>query len=61
MRLSDKEIKRRNNILYWLRKKGIRVFTKQRTVFFEYGGFPLTVVQICRLRDEFGFVVQYEI
>lgn len=52
---------RRKNILYRLRKKGIRCLTKQRLIFFPYGGEPMDIIQIKRLREEFGFSVQFEI
>lgn len=57
----DKRSMRRKNILYRLRKKGIRCLTKQRLIFFPYGGEPMDIIQIKRLREEFGFSVQFEI
>lgn len=53
--------KRRSNILYKLRKKGVRVDTKSRTIFFPYGEDPSQMIQISRLRREFHFNVQFEI
>lgn len=53
--------KRRSNILYKLRKKGVRVDTKQRTIFFPYGEDPSQMIQIGRLRREYHFNVQFEI
>lgn len=33
----DRIVKRRTNLLYNLRKKGIRCLTKERVIFFPYG------------------------
>lgn len=52
---------RRKNILYKLRRKGVRCSTKERMIFYPYGGVPLNVVQIRRLCEEYGFKVQFEI
>ena len=57
----DKKQKRRANILYRLRKKGIRCSTREREIYFPYGKEPMKVVQIRRLCDEFNFKVQFEI
>ena len=54
-------LKRRSNILYKLRKKGVRVCTKTRTIFIAYGEYPNKAVQVGRLRTEYGFNVQFEI
>jgi cytosine/adenosine deaminase-related metal-dependent hydrolase len=56
-----KVLKRRANLLYRLRKKGVRCNTKERTIFFPYATEPEGVRQISRLREEYGFVVQFEI
>lgn len=53
--------KRGSNILYKLRKKGVRVDTKSRTIFFPYGEDPSQMIQISRLRREYHFNVQFEI
>ena len=53
--------KRRSNILYRLRKKGVRVNTKERTIFIPYGEDPNREVQVGRLRKEYHFNVQFEI
>ena len=42
--------KRRSNILYRLRKKGVRVNTKERTIFIPYVEDPNKEVQVGRLR-----------
>ena len=43
----DRIVKRRTNLLYNLRKKGIRCLTKERVIFFPYGDQePLKVKQI---------------
>jgi hypothetical protein len=52
--------KRRDNLLYGIRKKGVIVNTKKRTV---YCYFPLLgkiegMRQVVRLRKEYGFVIQ---
>lgn len=57
----DKKQKRRANILYRLRKKGIRCSTREREIYFPYGKEPMKVVQVRRLCDEFNFKVQFEI
>lgn len=53
--------KRCANILYRLRKKGVRCNTKEREIYFPYGKEPMRVVQIRRLCNEFNFRVQFEI
>lgn len=57
----EKKLKRRANILYRLRKKGVRCNTRAREISFPYGKDPDGVVQIRRLREEFNFSVQFEI
>lgn len=57
----DKRKMRRKNILYKLRRKGVRCSTKERMIFYPSGGNPLTIVQIRRLCEEYGFKVQFEI
>lgn len=57
----DKRKMRRKNLLYKLRRKGVRCSTKERTIFYPYGGVPLSVAQIRRLCNEFDFKVQFEI
>ncbi len=51
--------KRRDNILYKLRKKGVEVDVKQRTIFIPCGENPSKVVQVGRLRKEFYFEVPF--
>lgn len=58
---TPQKLKRRANILYRLRKKGVRCDTRQKTIYFEYGSNPDSVIQIKRLRYEFDFNVQLEI
>ena len=53
------KMKRRDNLLYKLRKKGVEVDIKQRTIFIPYGENPDKAVQIGRLRKEFYFEVQF--
>lgn len=57
----DKRKMRRKNLLYKLRRKGVRCSTQERGIFFPYGGTPLKVVQIRRLCEEYNFKVQFEI
>lgn len=57
----DKWKMRRKNLLYKLRRKGVRCSTKERTIFYPYGEPPLSVVQIRRLCEEYDFKVQFEI
>lgn len=54
-------LKRRANILYRLRKKGIRCNTRQRTIFYPYGKNPNEVLEIKQLREEFYFTVQFKL
>lgn len=54
-------VKRRANLLYRLRKKGVRCDTRQRTIYYPYGANPEGVIQIKRLREEYHFDVQFEI
>ena len=58
---TDRVIKRRNNLLYNLRKKGVRCLTKERMIFFPYGEDPRKVSQIVRLCQEYHFHVQLEL
>ena len=55
-----KVIKRRDNTLYLMRKKGIRCHTRQKTIFYPYGENPDTIRQIRQLRDEYNFLIQFE-
>ncbi|AFJ08796.1 MULTISPECIES: hypothetical protein [Prevotella] len=52
---------KRDNLLYRLRKKGVRVITRERTIFFPYDGEPFKTIQVKRLCKEFHFYVQLEI
>lgn len=52
---------KRDNLLYRLRKKGVKVQTRKRTIFFAYDGEPFTIIQIRRLCKEFYFHIQLEI
>lgn len=51
---------KRDGLLYRLRKKGVRVDTRERIIFFAYGGDPFKIIQIKRLYKEFHFTVQLE-
>lgn len=54
----DKRLKRRANLLYRLRKKGVRCDTKAREIYFAYDKDPMKVIQIRRLCKEYNFNVQ---
>ena len=56
-----KASKRRSNILYKLRKKGVVCDTKARVVELPYGAGPDAIVQVARLRREYRFNVQFYI
>lgn len=56
----DKRKRIRKNLLYRLRRKGVRCSTNEKTIYFPYGGDPMSVVQIRRLCSEFGFYVQFQ-
>ena len=49
---------KRDNLLYRLRKKGVRVNTREHTIFFGVDGEPFEIRQIRRLCREFHFNVQ---
>ena len=51
-------LKRRANILYRLRKKGIRADTKECIIFCAYGEDITGIVQVKRLREEYNFNIQ---
>ena len=57
----DKNKMRRKNLLYRLRKKGVRVDTGGRCIYLPYGSEPDNIAQVRRLRREYDFVVQFEI
>lgn len=52
---------KRDNLLYRLRKKGVRVDTRERIIFFGVGGEPFEIIQVKRPCGEFRFHVQLEI
>ena len=55
----NKSLRRRANLLYSLRKKGIKCLTKERMIFFPYGDQdPLLVKQISALCNDYNFHVQ---
>jgi len=53
--------KRRSNILYKLRKKGVVCDTKARVIELPYGVNPDSIIQVARLRREYRFNVQFYI
>lgn len=54
-------VSKRDNLLYKLRKKGIRCITKERIIFIPYGSPVNRIVQVQRLRRDFHFNVQFYI
>ncbi len=56
--MDAKKYKRKSNILYRLRKNGIRCITRERTIFYPFGKNPYEILQIRQLLTEFNFVVQ---
>lgn len=53
------EWKRRSNLLYRLRKKGVSVDTRRRIIYIPYEEDPHQAVQIDCLRKEYHFNVQF--
>ena len=53
--------KRRSNILYKLRKKGVVADTKARIIELPNGTDPDAIIQVARLRREYRFNVQFYI
>lgn len=53
--------KRRDNMLYKLRKHGIRADVKEKVIFIPYESNPWEYPQVRRLQDEFYFNIQYVI
>lgn len=51
--------KRRANLLYKLRRKGIEADTKRRVIFIPYGQQPQQFIQAIRLCREFHFNIQF--
>lgn len=54
-----KNLKRRANLLYKLRRHGIRVDIKERTIFIPYEENPWQFPQVRRLQDEYFFNIQF--
>lgn len=50
---------RRKNLLYKLRKKGVRCDTKTRCIEYPYGEDPARVPQIRCLVREYNFNIQF--
>ncbi len=55
---NNKQLMRRKNIIYKLRRKGIGVNTQQKTIFVAHNADPNLHIQIGRLRAEYHFEVQ---
>lgn len=55
----DKRAMRRKNLLYKLRKKGVRCDTKARCIEYPYGEDPARVPQIRCLVREYNFNIQF--
>lgn len=60
MEEKKKRMKRRDGMLYRARKKGVRIDTRERMVYFilDSGTDPMEVGQVKVLVSEFGFGVQ---
>ncbi len=54
-------LKRRDNLLYQLRRKGIRCNTRLRLIFIPYESDSRHYSQVKRLCEEYHFNIQYEI
>lgn len=52
-------LKRRANLLYSLRRKGVRCHTKKRLIFIPCGEDPSRYKQAVKLCHEYNFVVQF--
>lgn len=57
----EKSRKRRSNIIYRARKKGLRINTKNREIECVFGEDISGIVEVRRLRREFGFYIQLTI
>lgn len=49
------------SLIYLLRRKGVRVDTRRRTILLPYGRQPSEFVQAVRLCREFNICIQYTI
>lgn len=54
-----KNKKRRDNMLYKLRRHGIRADIKEKVIFIPYESNPWKFPQVRRLHDEFYFNIQF--
>lgn len=52
-------LKRRANLLYKLRRKGIEADTKLHVIFIPYGDNPWRFPQVRRLNQEYYFNIQF--
>lgn len=55
---TKERLRRRANLLYRLRRKGINCNTKRRTIYFPYNGKVERYCQIAKLCREFNFTIQ---
>ena len=55
----DKMKNRRRNLLYKLRRKGIRCDSRTHIIEYPYGEDPRQVPQIRSIIDEFNFNIQF--
>lgn len=53
------QLKRRANLLYRLRRHGIRVNTKEGVIFIPFDNNPWQFPQVRRLHEEFYFNIQF--
>ena len=59
--MDKKKARRRTNIIYKLRKKGVRVDTRRHTIECAAGEDSSAIVQVQRLRREYNFYIQITI
>lgn len=59
--MNKQRLKRRANLLYRLRKKGIRADTKEHVIFCPFNEDITGIVQCKRLRREIHFNIQFAI
>lgn len=50
--------KRRANLLYRLRRKGVKADTRLRLIYIPYSEYPCRHIQALRLCHEFNFNIQ---
>ncbi len=56
---SKQLLKRRANLLYRLRRKGVSCKTKARIIYIPFYDSPTEHIETIRLCKEYNFVIQY--